>query len=82
MTTKLNSDAPVEFRHTSIWLEEDKMIELADRAERLTGLRPSQSVLVRRAFKLLDEQFDLMAARLNGTRAEERTALRDAALAR
>ncbi len=79
---KLTSTSPTPTKHTSLYLPERKIAELVDRAEAITGLRTSQSVLVRRGLCLLEAHFDQLEAQLSGGRHTERTALRDAGSAR
>ena len=79
---KLTSTSPAPTKHTSLYLPERKIAELVDRAEALTGLRTSQSVLVRRGLCLLEAHFDQLEAQLGGGWHAERKALQDAASTR
>ena len=79
---KLTTTSPTPTKHTSLYFHERKIAELVDRAEALTGLRTSQSVLVRRGLCLLEAHFDQLEAQLGEGRYTERAALRDAAAAR
>lgn len=78
---KLMNTSPHPLKHTSLVLPVGAIDELLNRAEALTGLRPSRTVIIRRSLKLLSAEFDAIEAALNGSRAAEANELRRAATA-